>query len=212
MTKAFLLRLLERALLGVGAALAVWCTVVLVEARITNALPIPEPVLAIGQTLPGDTGTAAVGTAGSNSSAARRPASPPAAGSWLARLDAPSVKLSTTVLEGTNDRTLARGSGHIEDTPLPGERGNIGVAGHRDTVFRPLRLVRLGDAMDLTTSNRVYHYRISKTLIVEPEDVYVLDPTPRPTLTLVTCYPFEFIGRAPQRFIVQAELVGETAR
>jgi sortase A len=88
----------------------------------------------------------------------------------------------------------------------------MGIAGHRDTVFRPLRRVSVGDPMVLTTSDRVYRYRISKTLIVQPEDVYVLDPTPQPTLTLITCYPFGFVGHAPQRFIVQAELVEETAR
>jgi sortase A len=124
----------------------------------------------------------------------------------------PSLKLSTTVLEGSDDATLRRASGHIEDTPFPGQPGNIGIAGHRDTVFRPLRHVRLGDTMNLTTADRVYHYRITKTLIVGPDDVYVLDPTDHPTLTLVTCYPFEFIGHAPRRFIVHADLVGDEAR
>jgi LPXTG-site transpeptidase (sortase) family protein len=212
MTTNSLLKFVERGLLGVGAALAVWCAVILVEARFTKELPIPEAPLVITQSLPGDTGTGAVGTGGSTSSSAARSVPAPAAGSWLARLDAPSVKLSTTVLEGSDDATLARGSGHLEDTPLPGERGNMGIAGHRDTVFRPLRHVRVGDPMDLTTSDRVYHYRISRTLIVRPEDVYVLDPTPQPTLTLITCYPFEFVGHAPQRFIVQAELMDETVR
>jgi LPXTG-site transpeptidase (sortase) family protein len=212
MTGNSLLRFVERGLLGVGAALAVWCAVILMQARFTQELPVPEPTLVITQTLPGDAGAAAVGTGGSTSSATRRTAPAPAVGSWLARLDAPSVKLTTTVLEGSDDATLARGSGHLEDTPLPGERGNMGIAGHRDTVFRPLRHVNVGDPMVLTTSDRVYRYRISKTLIVQPEDVYVLDPTPQPTLTLITCYPFGFVGHAPQRFIVQAELVEETAR
>ena len=210
MTWRTLLTFLERGLLGGGAALAVWCAIVLVEARFTKDLPIPEAPLVITQTLPGDTGSDSVGTAGSTSAKERRAPGP--AGSWLARLDAPSVKLSTTVLEGDDDATLSRGSGHIGDTALPGEPGNMGIAGHRDTVFRPLRNIRVGDAMDLTTSDRVYRYRISKTLIVQPEDVYVLDPTPQPTLTLVTCYPFDFVGHAPKRFIVQAELVEDRTR
>ena len=210
MTWRTLLTFLERGLLGGGAALAVWCAIVLVEARFTKELPIPEAPLVITQTLPGDTGSDSVGTAGSTASKERRAPGP--AGSWLARLDAPSVKLSTTVLEGDDDATLSRGSGHIGDTALPGEPGNMGIAGHRDTVFRPLRNIRVGDAMDLTTSDRVYRYRISKTLIVQPEDVYVLDPTPQPTLTLVTCYPFDFVGHAPKRFIVQAELVEDRTR
>ncbi len=136
----------------------------------------------------------------------------PAPGTLLGRLEAPSVHLSATLLEGSDDGTLSRGAGHIEDTPLPGQGGNVGIAGHRDTVFRPLRHVHVGDALSLTTADRVYRYRISKTSIVGPDDVYVLDPTKDPTLTLVTCYPFEFVGHAPKRFIVQAELVEDSGR
>jgi sortase A len=120
--------------------------------------------------------------------------------------------MSTAVLEGSDDATLKKGAGHIEDTPLPGEPGNVGIAGHRDTVFRPLRHVKVGDPLDLTTADRLYRYRISKTHIVDPADVYVLDSTKTPTLTLVTCYPFDFIGNAPRRFIVHAELVKEEPR
>jgi sortase A len=145
--------------------------------------------------------------AAGESDATERPA--PTRGTVLAKLTIPSLRLSTTVLEGSDDATLGRGSGHIEDTPLPGEPGNVGIAGHRDTVFRPLKRVKAGDALDVTTADRVYHYTIRKTFIVEPKDVYVLDPTERPTLTLVTCYPFEFIGHAPHRFIVQADLIAE---
>jgi sortase A len=200
MTKKSLLRWLERGLLATGAALGVWCAVVLVEARYTQRMPIPR--LVVTQTvLPGEA---------NNPDMHALPA--PAPGAWVARLEMPSVTLSTTVLEGTDDRTLSRGSGHIEDTPFPGQAGNIGIAGHRDTVFRPLRNIHLGDALNLTTADRVYHYKISKTLIVGPDDVYVLDPTAHPTLTLVTCYPFEFVGHAPRRFIVQADLVSDETR
>jgi len=111
------------------------------------------------------------------------------------------------VLEGSDDAILNRAAGHIEETPLPGEGGNIGIAVHRDTVFRPLRRLRIGDTLELSTGDRVYRYRISKTMIVGPDDVYVLDRTRKPTLTLVTCYPFEFIGHAPKRFVVRADLV-----
>ena len=90
--------------------------------------------------------------------------------------------------------------------------GNVGIAGHRDTIFRPLRHAKAGDPLTLTTSRGVYRYRVSKTLIVDPDDVYVLDPTEQPTVTLVTCYPFEFIGHAPRRFVVQAALVSDEAR
>src|SRR6185295_7856959 len=147
------------------------------------------------------------GDAGAKTSARSR-----SAGVLIGRLDAPSVKMSTTVLEGSDDATLRKGAGHIEDTPLPGEAGNVGIAGHRDTVFRPLRNIQVGDPLELTTADRLYRYRISKTLIVGPDDVYVLDPSKSPMLTLVTCYPFEYVGHAPRRFIVQAQLVNEERR
>jgi sortase A len=192
MTRNALLLWIERALVAIGLVLAAWCAFVLIEAQRTQSQPLPVRAV---QTLPGEE---------------ERPAPAPAAGTLLARLESPALDLSTVVLEGSDDRTLRRGAGHIEDTPLPGERGNVGIAGHRDTVFRPLRRAKAGDELTLTTPERVYQYRVARTMIVKPEDVYVLDPTNRPTLTLVTCYPFEFIGHAPKRFIVQAELVGET--
>src|SRR5262249_12296586 len=117
-----------------------------------------------------------------------------------------------TVLEGSDDGTLDKAAGHIEETPFPGQPGNVGIAGHRDTTFRAVRNLRSGDPLELTTSDYVYRYMITRTFIVEPEDVYVLDPGARPMLTLVTCYPFEFIGHAPHRYIIQAVLVDRTER
>ena len=193
---------IERGLTAAGGGLALYCAAILVEARFHQAAPLPQPPLTVTQTvLPGDGGDAKASTV-----------PVPAAGTMLGRLEAPSVKLSTTVLEGSDDATLSRGSGHIEDTPFPGQPGNVGVAGHRDTTFRALRHIHIGDALEFKTADRLYRYRISKTMIVGPDDVYVLDPTATPALTLVTCYPFEFIGHAPRRFIVRAELVGEETR
>ena len=195
------LKWIERMLFAVGLSLAAWCAFVMGEAAYTQRMePPPPPPLTITQTLPGDDGST-------------RPAPvAPAPGTWVGRLVAPSIDLTTTVLEGSDDATLRRGSGHIEDTPLPGQNGNVGIAGHRDTIFRPLRDIKVGDPLDLTTRDKVYHYRVASTSIVSPSDVYVLDPTADPTLTLVTCYPFGFIGHAPQRFIVAARLVAEEAR
>jgi len=191
----------QRGLIALGLCLAAWCAAILVEARFHQAAAPPQPPLTVTQTvLPGDSGDA---------KAATPPV--PAAGTRLGRLEAPSVKLSTVVLEGSDDGTLSHGSGHIEDTPFPGQPGNVGIAGHRDTTFRALRHIHVGDALEYKTADRLYRYRISKTLIVGPDDVYVLDPTPQPALTLVTCYPFEFIGHAPKRFIIRADLVGEEA-
>jgi sortase A len=205
MTRENLLRWIERGLLAMGVGLAAWCAVVLVEARFHNAVPIAAAggQLKVTQTLvkalPGDPGTA-------------KSAPAPSAGAVIGRLEAPSVKMSTAVLEGSDDATLKRGAGHLEDTPFPGQPGNIGIAGHRDTVFRPLRNIQVGDPLELTTADALYRYRISKTLIVGPDDVYVLDPTEQPTLTLVTCFPFEYVGHAPRRFIVQAQLMTQEKR
>ena len=116
------------------------------------------------------------------------------------------------MLEGTDDGTLAKGAGHIEDTPFPGQEGNVGIAGHRDTTFRAVRNLKVGDVLALTTASEVQRYRIAWTKIVEPDDVYVLDPTKTSALTLVTCYPFEYIGHAPRRYIIRADLVGEEPR
>jgi sortase A len=196
MSRSRALRVLEILLFTGGAALAVWCAMILVEARRTKHLAI-EPVR-VTMTLPGDANTP---PAKSPEKVAPKP------GTVIGRIEMPSLQLSTPLLEGSDDGTLSRGAGHIEDTPFPGEAGNVGVAGHRDTVFRPLKRAKVGDELLLTTSDRVYRYRIAKTIIVDPKDVYVLDPTEQPTLTLVTCYPFEFIGHAPRRFIVQAQLV-----
>jgi len=108
------------------------------------------------------------------------------------------------VLEGTDDWILNRGAGHIEDTAPPAERGNVGIAGHRDGFFRPLKDLAVGDVLELELRSGTERYRVEKIWIVGPEDVSVLDPTPAKALTLVTCYPFYFVGAAPQRFIARA--------
>ena len=205
MTTRSVLRWLERGMLIFGVALGAWCAAMLVEARFHNSVPVTGQ-LTVTQTvvavLPGDSGD----------SKSRARGSPALAGALLARLTAPSVHLEANVLEGSDDGTLGRGAGHIEDTPFPGQPGNVGIAGHRDTVFRPLRNIKVGDPLELATAEHTYRYRISKTLIVGPDDVYVLDATDQPTLTLVTCYPFEFVGHAPRRFIVQATLIQDETK
>jgi len=129
----------------------------------------------------------------------------PSAGSAMAMLAIPRLGLSAIVVEGAGERELKLGPGHIPGTSLPGEDGNVGVAGHRDTFFRPLRLIRKDDAIRLTTHENEYQYKVVSTEIVAPDDVQVLHPTGRETLTLVTCYPFAFVGPAPKRFIVRAD-------
>jgi sortase A len=125
----------------------------------------------------------------------------------LAVLRVEKIHLEVPVLEGTDDLTLNRGVGRIVGTARPGEDGNIGIAGHRDGFFRGLKDVKLGDRMELVTTNQVGTYAVDKVEIVTPDNVSVLLPTAVPSLTLVTCYPFYFIGSAPQRFIVHASIV-----
>jgi sortase A len=126
------------------------------------------------------------------------------ASATLGILRIPRIRVEVPIFEGTDDRVLDRGAGHIEDTSIPGERGNSGIAGHRDGFFRPLKEVRAGDELEIETTGGTARYRVERTLVVDPEDVSVLDPTPTDAVTLVTCYPFYFVGSAPQRFIVRA--------
>ena len=127
----------------------------------------------------------------------------------LAVLRIPKIRLEVPVLPGTDDRTLDRAVGHIEDTAQPGTDGNSGIAGHRDGFFRGLKDIAIGDWIELETLSGKEVYRVEQTWVVDPEDVSVLDPTPRRALTLVTCYPFYFVGAAPRRFIVRAVLTGD---
>jgi sortase A len=122
----------------------------------------------------------------------------------LAVLEIPRLELQAAVLEGTEEPALNRGLGHIEGTPAPGESGNVGIAGHRDGIFRCLKDIAPGDRLWLTTMKDQREYIVSETQIVSPDEVSVLGPTARPAITLVTCFPFYFAGSAPQRFIVRA--------
>lgn len=122
----------------------------------------------------------------------------------LGRLDIPDAGVSVMVLEGTDDWTLNRAVGHIEGTALPGEPGNLGIAGHRDGFFRGLRHLDVGDELTFTTLDGVGRYRVVDLSVVDPESVEVLAPTADSTITLVTCHPFYYIGDAPRRFIVHA--------
>src|SRR5665213_809979 len=125
----------------------------------------------------------------------------------LGRMEIPRLGISVIVAEGTDEATLRRAGGHIAGTSFPGQHGNVGIAGHRDTLFRPLRNIRKNDLITLTTLGGEYRYRVTSTEIVSPTDVTVLNSDGHEILTLVTCYPFYFVGPAPDRFIVRAERV-----
>jgi sortase A len=126
--------------------------------------------------------------------------------SALAVLGIERVNLRVPVFRGTGSQTLNRGAGWIEGTARPGELGNVGIAGHRDSFFRDLKDVGMGDRIQLITRGHTIAYRVDEIEIVDPSDVGVLQPRATPSLTLVTCYPFYYVGAAPQRYIVHASL------
>jgi sortase A len=128
----------------------------------------------------------------------------PSDDSVLGRLEIPRLGLSVMVLQGDDEATFAKGAGHLPKTPLPGQAGNVVFAAHRDTFFRPLRLIRKGDEISVTTRQGIYRYHVEMIAEVSPDDVEVLGARHHPTLTLITCYPFVFVGNAPKRFVVRA--------
>jgi sortase A len=128
----------------------------------------------------------------------------------LAVLSIPKIGLEVPVFDGTDELTLNRGAGRISGTVGPGEPGNMGVAAHRDGFFRKLKDVHVGDTIELAASGGNYKYTVENIEIVDPSNVSVLRSQPQPSLTLVTCYPFYFVGSAPQRYVVHASLIDST--
>ena len=133
------------------------------------------------------------------------PADNPAA--VIGRIEIPQIALSVPLMASISKDGLLRGAGHVPGTALPGGLGTIGIAGHRDTFFRPLRRIRPGMQIKVIGAAGAYRYRVDSTEIVDPEEVKVLDIASRPMLTLITCYPFNYVGAAPRRFIVHAHLL-----
>ena len=131
----------------------------------------------------------------------------PAANGLIGRMQIPRLGLSVVVVEGVARTTLRRGVGHIPGTALPGEDGNVGLSGHRDTFFRPLKDLRIKDEIQISTLKGDFMYEVESLRVVEPSDVGVLEPARENVLTLVTCYPFFYIGAAPKRFVVRARQV-----
>lgn len=191
----------ERLLMAAGVGALIWCAVLVADAVVAQrtarrSLEAPGVV--------------------------ERPVSLPAAtatpdvtptkvelirGAAVGTLSIPRVRLSAVVLHGSDERTLRRGPGHLENTALPGQSGNIVIAGHRDTFFRPLRNIALGDHIFLETPDGQFHYRVTSLEVVNPRDVSVLAATDEDVLTLITCFPFWVLGNAPDRFVVRAAAV-----
>jgi sortase A len=125
----------------------------------------------------------------------------------LTRVFVPKIGLDVLMVEGTTRDALLKGPGHLENTPLPGEAGNAVIAAHRDTFFRKLNSLRLGDDILVRRAAQEYRYVVSRKTVVKPNDISVLAPTQTSRLTLITCYPINFIGPAPERLVVTADRV-----
>ena len=132
-------------------------------------------------------------------------------GALVGRIEVPRLRMSSVIFESFDNSVLRRGVGHLSGSALPGETGNMVLAGHRDTFFRPLRNIRAGDTINVTTSTGPKAYRVESTKVVGPDDINVMNPTSDAELTLITCYPFNFFGHAPNRFIVNAKSIGVAA-
>ena len=125
----------------------------------------------------------------------------------VGRIEIQRIGLAAMIMEGTDERTLRRAVGHFPGTALPGQRGNVAIAGHRDTFFRALRNIRKNDEITLETATGSYSYQADYSEVVEPQNTEVLDSSDESRLTLVTCYPFSYVGPAPKRFVVHAHRV-----
>jgi sortase A len=195
---------LQRLLVVIGVACLAWCA--LVAARAWRYQTDAR------QTLTRAAAATPVATPPSDAKADAQPVRPalPAdlpIGEPIGTIEVPRLHLSAAVANGDDEGTLRVAIGHLPDTPLPWEEGNSALAGHRDTFFRGLRGIRVNDDMRITTPYGDFTYQVKRIVIVTPDDLSVLAPTPEATLTLVTCYPFSYVGHAPKRFIVQATRV-----
>jgi len=126
----------------------------------------------------------------------------------IGELDIPRLGVSAAVMAGADEGVLSGAVGYLPDTALPWEPGNSVLAAHRDRLFRPLERIRIGDEIQLSTGHGEFEYRVVRTFVVNPQDVWILNPVPDVDLTLITCYPFVFVGHAPQRFVVRARKSG----
>ncbi len=131
----------------------------------------------------------------------------PEDGENIGRLTIPTLKLKLPIIQGTGEKELKEGVGHFTQSVLPGEDDNCVLSGHRETAFRQLGLVKIGDLLIVQTSAGTFTYQVSGTRIVDEDDKTVIVPTDHAVLTLTTCYPFDFVGSAPDRYIVSADLV-----
>jgi sortase A len=204
--------------LMIGALLLGYCGFVLLDARLYETYQswrfqqaLRKLELSSGGTETRHPSSLPAFKAGSNPARTENPGLISRGDATLGRIEIGAIGLDAMIMEGTDAKTLRRAVGHISGTPLPGHQGNVAIAGHRDTFFRGLRNVRKNDEITLTTLAGSYRYRVDSIKTVEPDDMAVLDSSDAAILTLVTCYPFYFVGPAPKRFIVRAHRVSAEA-
>ncbi len=125
-------------------------------------------------------------------------------GNPIGEMEIPRLGLKAIFVQGDSPKILRHAVGHVSETAMPGDPGNVVLTGHRDTFFRPLRNVQKGDAITLRTPDGDFQYQVESTAVVPPSDVQVLEPSSGRMLTLISCYPFYYVGPAPNRFIVRA--------
>ena len=178
-----------------------WCAATCLDAGITSALQSHRLDEILQHVIPGG---GAQGARISLASATRQEAD---SSGLVGRIEIASVKLSSIIMEGTDSVTLRRAVGHVQGTAFPGEKGNVALAAHRETHFRGLKRVREGDTIHLTTPDGHFTYVVESIDVVGPDRIDVLRPAAEPTLTLITCFPFNYVGPAPRRFVVRARLV-----
>jgi sortase A len=202
--RAKVLRWSERLFVIAGIVMIGWCTLVLADSGLSQ--------WQARRSLEAVSLAASVAPPRITNRESAAPASAPKLhrGSAIGSLSIPKLDLGAVVLHGSDSKTLRHAPGHLENTALPGEAGNVVIAGHRDSFFRGLGEVIVGDDIFIDTTDRHLHYRVTATRVVNAHDVSVLARTDDAILTLITCYPFWVLGPAPDRFVVRATLVSET--
>ena len=201
-----ILKWAQRALFAGGILLLGYCGFAFVDARIFQARESGN----LDRQLR-DRRLASEGTPQPRFSTSGKAASAATEGGLIGRITIPRLLLSVVVIEGVTKTALRRAAGHIPGTALPGEAGNVGVAGHRDTFFRPLQNLRIKDEIQFSTLKGDFKYEVESLRVVEPDNVGVLAASGENVLTMVTCYPFYYVGPAPKRWIVRARQVSPHA-
>ena len=191
------LRWLERALFATGAAAAVVYACLTVPAVVARVQTPVARSTSDGAVIP----TAALGAAYLQGSTAIPD------GAKIGTISVPQIQLTAPVVEGVGDADLRRGVGHVPGSAQDGGLGNMVLAAHRDTIFRPLRSIQKGMEIQIKGADGTFHYQVDSLQVVAPDRLDVLEISTRPEVTLITCYPFNFIGSAPMRFIVKAHLI-----